>query len=145
MTRSELPLLKSISARLRSSAGITLGGVPDGYEGRLLADLAQDGEAILFVARDARALTLAEAALAFFAPEFPTLTFPAWDSLPYDRVSPNPEVSAERMSTLHRLLAPQKGPRVVFTTANAIIQRVPDRVSVAARAIEAAPGNVIPM
>lgn len=145
MTRPELPLLKSISARLRTGAGVTLGGVPDGYEGRLLADLAEGRETILFVARDARALTLAETALAFFAPEIPTLTFPAWDSLPYDRVSPNPEISAERMSTLHRLLAPHKGPRIVFTTANAIIQRVPDRASVAERAIGAAPGNVIPM
>ena len=86
--------------------------------------------------RAARAL--AEAALAFFAPDIPTLTFPAWDSLPYDRVSPNAEVSAERMSALHALLAPHKGPRVVFTTANAIVQRVPDRESVARACLSAA-------
>ena len=46
----------------------------------------------------------AEAALGFFAPQA-TLSFPAWDSLPYDRVSPNAEVSARRMSALHALLA----------------------------------------
>ena len=134
-----------LTGLLRARAGVTLGGVPDGYEGRVLADAAASEGTVLFVARDARALTIAETALAFFAPEVPTLTFPAWDSLPYDRVSPNPEISAERMSTLHRLLEPSTGPRVVFTTANAIIQRVPDRASIAARAIKAAPGNAIPM
>ena len=49
------------------------------------------------------------------------------------------------MSALHDLLQPQKGPRVVFTTANAIIQRVPDRETVAARTWGAAAGNVVAM
>ena len=124
---------------------VTLGGVPDGFEGRILARLAEAEGTILFVARDLRGVALAETALAFFAPKVPTLTFPAWDSLPYDRVSPNPEVSASRMSALHRLLEPHQGPRIIFTTANAVVQRVPDRDSVAARAFGAAAGNVVPM
>ena len=84
--------------------------MPDGLEGRVLARLAESEGTVLFVARDARGSALAEAALAFFAPDIPTLTFPAWDSLPYDRVSPNAEVSAERMSALHALLAAAQGP-----------------------------------
>jgi transcription-repair coupling factor (superfamily II helicase) len=42
-------------------------------------------------------------ALAFFDPSMPVLRFPGWDCLPYDRVSPNPEVSAARMATLATL------------------------------------------
>jgi transcription-repair coupling factor (superfamily II helicase) len=71
---------------------LTLGGVPDGLEGRVLARIAESEGTVLFVARDARAVQLAEASLAFFAPAIETLSVPAWDSLPYDRVSPNAEV-----------------------------------------------------
>ena len=59
---------------------------------------------MLHVARDdSRMARLAEA-LAFFAPEAEVLRFPAWDCLPYDRVSPNPDLVAERIATLARLL-----------------------------------------
>jgi transcription-repair coupling factor (superfamily II helicase) len=134
-----------LSGLFRGRSAVALGGVPDGLEGRVLARLAEAEGTILFVARDARRLAQAETALAFFAPKIPTLAFPAWDSLPYDRVSPNAERSAERMSALHTLLEPHAGPRVVFTTANAAIQRVPDRESVAARSFAAAAGNVVRM
>src|ERR1700750_750405 len=93
-----------LSAIFAGRASLTLGGVPDGLEGRVLARVAASEGTVLFVARDARARQLAAAALALFAPKIPALTLPAWDSLPYDRVSPNPEVSAERMSALNRLL-----------------------------------------
>ncbi|MBA3518670.1 MAG: hypothetical protein H0T75_13760, partial [Rhizobiales bacterium] len=114
-----------LAGLFRRRSSVTLGGVPDGLEGRILARLAEAEGTILFVARDARRLATAETGLGFFAPAIPTLTCPAWDSLPYDRVSPNAEVSAKRMSTLHALLQPHQGPRVIFTTANAVIQRVP--------------------
>ena len=45
---------------------------------------------------------LAEA-LAFFAPEIERIELPAWDCLPYDRVSPNPEIVSRRIDTLSRL------------------------------------------
>lgn len=134
-----------LAGLFRGRASVMLGGVPDGLEGRVLARLAEAEGTVLFLARDARRLAQAETALAFFAPRLPTLAFPAWDSLPYDRVSPNAEISARRMSALHDLLQPFDGPRVVLSTANAAIQRVPDRQSVAGRVWAAAAGNVVPM
>ncbi|UFN51396.1 transcription-repair coupling factor [Roseomonas sp. OT10] len=67
---------------------------------------------------------LAEA-LGFFAPGVEVLRFPAWDCLPYDRVSPNPEIVAERVATLARLVEPEAVPRIVLTTVNALVQKVP--------------------
>ena len=58
---------------------------------------------------DARMARLAEA-LAFVAPEAEVLRFPAWDCLPYDRVSPNPALVSERIATLARLLEPPARP-----------------------------------
>ena len=75
------------------------------------------------------------------------MEFPAWDCLPYDRVSPNASVVAQRMTALSRL-ARVKGrdrPSVLLTTVNAALQRVPAREFVATHALSVAPGNVIGM
>ena len=106
----------------------TVYGAPEGYEALLLARRrAEHKGPVLHVARDdSRMARLAES-LAFFAPSVETLRFPAWDCLPYDRVSPNPEIVSERITTLARLIEPQPKPLIVLTTVNALIQRVPPR------------------
>ena len=107
----------------------TLYGAPEGYDALLLAQRRRDHQgSVLHVCRDdSRMARLAEA-LAFFAPQVEILRFPAWDCLPYDRVSPNPEIVSERVATLARLVEPPgKRPRIVLTTVNALVQRVPPR------------------
>ena len=59
----------------------------------------------LHVCRDDGRMARFAAALAFFHPELEVLTFPAWDCLPYDRVSPNGEIVSRRIDTLTRLAA----------------------------------------
>ena len=125
----------------------TLAAVPDGMTGMALADLlkAAGRQRLLFVARDGQRSAEVERALRFFAPEIEVLDFPAWDCLPYDRVSPHPTVVAKRMGTLARLTEPSERPRIVLTTVNAALQRVPEQALVAAGSLSAAAGNVIPM
>ncbi|MBI1205706.1 MAG: transcription-repair coupling factor [Azospirillum sp.] len=112
---------------------LTIGGAPEGYDARLLVGLAERAGAagVVHVALDdARAARLAEA-VAFFAPAVEVLAFPAWDCLPYDRVSPNGAIVSRRIDTLTRLLQtpppPPKSPRLVLTTVNALLQKVPPR------------------
>ena len=85
--------------------------------------------------------------LRFFAPGLRQLALPAWDCLPYDRVSPKPEVSARRMATLVTLasLAPEQtaAPLILLTTISAILQKVPPREMVSGGAFRAAPGDDI--
>jgi transcription-repair coupling factor (superfamily II helicase) len=142
------------AARLVRGRALTITGVPDGFAGLVVADLARSVAAradapvasLLVLSRDVERMTALERALAFFAPEIETLAFPAWDCLPYDRVSPNPPVSARRMATLARLAAGRSGGlRVVLSTVNAAVQRVPARDDVAAQSVALAPGNVRPM
>ena len=52
---------------------------------------------------------------------------PAWDCLPYDRVAPNGEVMARRIDALTTLASQGEPGRVVITTVNAVLQRVPPR------------------
>ena len=96
---------------------ILSGGAPEGFDARLLAaEMARRGKAVVHVARDDKRLAAMQAALAFFAPEAVVLTFPGWDCLPYDRVSPNAEVSAARMATLAGLAHGVPGPFILLTT-----------------------------
>ncbi len=61
---------------------------------------------LIHVALDDQRLAALAEQLAFFAPELEVLRFPAWDCLPYDRVSPAAEIVARRLATLSRLVQP---------------------------------------
>lgn len=107
---------------------ITVSGAPEGFDARLVLDeLDRAGGPVLHVARDDRRMEAMRAALAFFAPDLPVIAFPAWDCLPYDRMSPNPDVSAARMATLAGLVHGMPPRFVLLTTLNAASQRVPAR------------------
>ena len=107
---------------------VTVWGVPEGWDAFLLAQRRREfAGPILHVTRDDQRMARLAEALAFALPEAEILRFPAWDCLPYDRVSPNPMLVSERVATLARLLEKPSGPRIVLTTVNALIQRVPPR------------------
>ncbi|SOC11794.1 transcription-repair coupling factor [Rhodobacter maris] len=121
-----------------------LSGAPEGYDAKLLAREIARGQSVVHVARDDRRMEAMRAALAFFAPAVPVLSFPGWDCLPYDRVSPNPDISAARMATLAALAAGSlPGPFVLLTTLSAATQRIPARDLVAGASFSARVGQRI--
>jgi len=107
-------------------------GAPEGQDARILAEKARGlmaGDAVLVhVAQNDTRLAALHELLKFFAPDVQVLDFPAWDCLPYDRVSPNPEIVAQRVSALSTLMQwrdeQKRYPRIVLTTVNAILQKV---------------------
>ena len=107
---------------------LTVGGAPEGFDARLiLKEIERRGAPVIHVARDDKRLAAMQAALRFFAPEMPVITFPAWDCLPYDRVSPNADISATRMATLAGLVHGMPDRFVLLTTISAAMQRLPAR------------------
>ena len=106
-----------------------MSGAPEGFDATIVNKEAQQG-GVIHVARDAHRLQAMRAALEFFAPELPVFHFPAWDCLPFDRVSPNADISAQRMSSLASFLAQMPKSYVVLTTLSAASQRVPARATV---------------
>lgn len=115
---------------------IKMTGVPEGMEPWMLAQLLRGlthsdehkAPVAIHVARDDRRVAQLEAGLSFFAPDVRVLTFPAWDTVPYDRIGPNAEIVARRISTLAKLTVGQrKAPTLVLTTVNAILQRIAPR------------------
>ncbi|MDH5528632.1 MAG: transcription-repair coupling factor [Paracoccaceae bacterium] len=120
---------------------LLLSGAPEGYDARLLAQELVKGASVVPVARDDKRMEAMRAALSFFAPEAVVLTFPAWDCLPYDRVSPNADVSAARMATLTGLAHGMAAPFILLTTLNAATQRVPSRKILSRAVFTAKVGN----
>jgi transcription-repair coupling factor (superfamily II helicase) len=124
-----------------------LSGVPDGLAALMLARLAQEGDAgapptLLHIARDDRRLEALAEGIAFFAPRLRIIKFPAWDTVPYDRIGPNAEIVATRVAALARLsAAAHKGPTVLLTTVNAVLQRLPPRAFIRRALKNIAPGQ----
>ncbi|MCL3883728.1 transcription-repair coupling factor [Marivita sp. GX14005] len=113
---------------MSTSKHITMGGAPEGFDAHLvLAEAETSGGAVCHIARDDRRLAQMQTALRNWAPDMPVFTFPAWDCLPYDRVSPNPDISAARMATLAALTHAMPERYVLLTTMNAATQRLPAR------------------
>ncbi|MGR3553775.1 transcription-repair coupling factor [Paracoccus sp. (in: a-proteobacteria)] len=129
------------------SEQLTLSGAPEGYDAALIArEAAQSGTgaAVIHIARDDRRMQAMRAALAFLAPALPVLDFPAWDTTPYDRISPSADLQAARMATLAGLAQGAiRGPFVLLTTLNAAMQRVPPRDLVAGASFSARVGQRI--
>ena len=128
------------------SGSLTVAGAPEGFDAVVLAALVRKtGQPVLHIARDApRAVATAEA-LGYFAPDVEIVRFPAWDCLPYDRVSPNAEISGQRMAALNRLVDPEEdnSKLIVIATVNAAVQRVPARAMVEADRFIARAGKAV--
>jgi transcription-repair coupling factor (superfamily II helicase) len=127
---------------------VVFSGVPEGFDGRVVADItkaARTGEQAglhVHVARDDRRLESLQAAVAFFAPDVTVIPFPSWDTVPYDRTSPNAEIVSRRITALGRLaIGGRKKPTLVLTTVNAILQRVPPRSFIRGAVKSIAPGQ----
>ena len=128
-----------------------IANVPDGMQPIVLARQIEDRlkaapdapVAAVFVARDGRRAERMTEILGQLLPGHPILPLPAWDCLPYDRVSPNGVTIAARMTTLSLLASDAARGAVVLTTCNALVQKLPPREVVAGMSFSAAAGQVV--
>jgi transcription-repair coupling factor (superfamily II helicase) len=140
-----MPFDKSIMTAKKA----TFSGVPEGLDGLVLSDMFRGliaaGESasstLFFIAMDDQRLANLKESLAFFAPDIKVIEFPAWDCLPYDRVSPHQEIVAKRIATLNELASANATPAIVLTTVNAVLQRVVPRDYIAGAALSIRPGH----
>jgi transcription-repair coupling factor (superfamily II helicase) len=145
-----MPLIDPIRIPAAMSGALSVDGVADGYEAfalaSLRAELAPQGP-VVFVLRDGQRLPQLRDALAFAAPGIPVLELPAWDCLPYDRVSPGADAAARRLDAMAGMIALARKPHPAFvlTTVNAILQRMPPAASIDAQMLVARPGNHVEM
>ena len=130
----------------RTEGRLTVTGAPEGYDAYLAAEAAQRRKGlVVFVAPDDLKAEMTVLAVRFFAPALTVLPFPAWDCLPYDRVSPKSDIESLRLATLAALAQRTKnaGPAIVVTTINAILQRVPPRAAIEEASFFAQVGHAV--
>ncbi len=148
--------LKRAVASLARDGTLTFASAPDGFDAFCIADLtralAREAErravVLVHVARDGQRARAFNEAMSFAAPEIEVMDFPSWDCQPYDRVSPNAAVTAARTTVLSRLARSRTAlerPRILSTSIDAVLQRVPPLKQVAQESFSAAPGNAVDM
>lgn len=130
-----------------AQSALTLSHVPDGMDAFILAELAREGKPVAYVVSDGQRLQNIEQTLSFAAPDIPVLTLPAWDCLPYDRVSPSADVSARRLAALSGLISLylKPHPAIVLVTVNAMLQKVAPADVIDSLGFSAKPGNQVRM
>ncbi|MGB0465875.1 MAG: transcription-repair coupling factor, partial [Candidatus Puniceispirillaceae bacterium] len=107
-------------------------GCPDAMIPIVAAQLASEHGQAIYIARDDARMSSLIRSLEFIAPQIETLALPAWDCLPYDRVSPHPDIVSRRIACLSRLVAlhntegtSHKQPILLVTTINSWLQKIP--------------------
>ena len=131
------------SLRLDQPGRRRLSGAPEGFDGRILAALAGERDVLHVCLDDLRLARLMED-LAFFDPDLPVIAIPAWDCLPYDRVSPHRDIVARRIDGLSRLATAPSRARLVLTTVAGFLQRLPPKASFETAVLELAEGGNLP-
>ena len=77
-----------------------------------------------------------------FLPPGDVVLYPAWETLPFERVSPSVETMGRRLEVLWRLRTPGRVPAVVVTGVRALLQKLgPDATTVEPVVVK--PGDVI--
>jgi len=99
-----------------------------------LSEQAQSSGLHVYICPDVRSYRALVEELAFFLHDTPALLwrFPAWEVLPYDRVSPHHSIVGERFATLGRLLNTPNPQGILITALPAWLQRIAPPESVAA-------------
>jgi transcription-repair coupling factor (superfamily II helicase) len=136
----------ALQALARTQGSAIVAGAPQGLDAAAFAAAVRlRGGVGLWIARDEAGANAFELSMAFFAPDVARLRLPAWDNLPYDRISPTPAVAAQRCAALADLAArPEDAPPLVaIATAAAVAQRAPPRRRLIAAAFDARLGDEV--
>ena len=128
----------------KASGRLTVGELPEGADALVFTGAARKrGGRNIFVARDDTRAANFKAACRFLAPDIDLLELPAWDCLPFDRVSPSRGLAAKRAATLHALAQPVSGTQIIITTISAAAQKVPPRSAMSSAGFAAKAGDEV--
>ena len=124
--------MSRLAKHLVAPGWIDISGAPEGSDALDISKFlsARPKQDVMYIARDETRIAVMAESLSLFVPSEKILLFPAWDCLPYDRVSPNNNVISRRLRTLIDLAKGYESKlsrTVLLTTCNAAFQRIPKR------------------
>ncbi|MBV6416188.1 MAG: Transcription-repair-coupling factor [Steroidobacteraceae bacterium] len=101
---------------------------------------ARAGRLLLVICASTREVERRAAEIAFFSDgAMPVLTFADWEVLPYDRFSPHPDITSERLATLAGLPGLRRG--VLLVAADTLLGRLPPAAYIHGRSFQLARGE----
>ena len=107
-----------------SYQGLTVSELPTNSNFYVLDKIANEtNKNIVFVASNDLEAQRTFNIISNLKTNYKPLLFPAWDCLPYDRVSPNSQITAIRLNTLYELVNSQNK-HILITTSNAILTKI---------------------
>jgi len=125
--------LASLPRLLRNDAGLTQAfgdssarvAVPESGRAVVVAALAQLGERSPLLVATPTGTDAGQLYddLCQFMPADSVVLFPAWETLPFERISPSVETMGRRMDVLWRLRGDQR-PRIIVAGVRALLQRL---------------------
>ena len=123
--------MRALPDELESKSDLTqtilwsdLYGSAEGFEITRLADHLE--KPVIVIANDSRRMKLLQEEIEFFIRDHstaPLLSLSDWECLPYDVVSPQPEVISNRLRTLAQIPHLERG--ILLSTVPALMQRLP--------------------
>ena len=116
-------------------------GAPDGVAALVMARFASVGSSLVFVARDDARLAYFKGLVSALTSDIELMELPAWDCLPFDRLSPQGGLVGRRVETMALLAeAREHSSRILLTTVNAWLQRLPPKSYFGKSSLMLAPG-----
>ncbi|MEH6501067.1 MAG: transcription-repair coupling factor [Pseudoalteromonas distincta] len=118
--------LLSVPPVVRDQARSAWGNLAGAARALAIAEAAAEHVGLsLVITRDTASADQLEQELRFFAPELPVLSFPDWETLPYDRFSPHQDIISQRLKTLH--LLPQVTQGILVVPMTTLLHRLAPR------------------
>ena len=134
-------LLGSLSWPAKAGSRTALGPLPGSAPARLLSELAKRPGFQLVITPDTQTANTLLRELGFFGREqgLQALTFPDWETLPYDNFSPHQDIVSDRLHALYHL--PQLSDGVLVVPISTLMHRLPPREYIAGNSLVLARGQ----
>ena len=113
-----------IKKKLESPEKTKIFNLPVGSEAIIIKEIFDNSnKPIIHICKNDSYMELAETTLKFFLKDAEILKFPAWDTNPFDRVSPKSDIVSKRLETLSQINSDSKK-RIIITSAAACSQKI---------------------
>jgi len=111
-----------------------LGNLPGSGQSLLIAEQAAAYPSLsLVICDNFEDAARIEAEVRFFAPTLPVLSFPDWETLPFDNFSPHQDIISQRLACLQQM--PQLQRAILIVPASTLLHRLPPKSFVHAHSL----------
>jgi len=128
-------LLDTLPWPAKPGTRTALGPLPGSAPARLLAELASAAQFQLVITADTQTANTLQRELRFYGRslDLDVLTFPDWETLPYDNFSPHQDIVSERLHTLYHL--PTRSAGILIVPISTLMHRLAPREYIAGNSL----------